>query len=160
MLLPYYCRLTLSSIVWVLNFQRDIFHLLNMIQHVTEMSLVHETLNRVDVVIWNCRHSIVLMYFWVNDINIFSLGDLWNTFNKTLFDRFNVLLNLNNLPEKKFLEVGFVYLRIFYFRYLILYHIADLQCNLTIQDVSDKNKLLGHKHSNIFDHVFSNRVSM
>ena len=146
MLLPYYCRLTLSSIVWVLNFQRDIFHLLNMIQH--------------DVVIWNCRHSIVLMYFWVNDINIFPLGDLWNTFNKTLFDRFNVLLNSNNLPEKKFLEVGFVYLRIFYFRYLILYHIADLQCNLTIQDVSDKNKLLGHKHSNIFDHVFSNRVSM
>ena len=116
--------------------------------------------NMYDVVIWNCRHSIVLMYFWVNDINIFSLGDLWNTFNKTLFDRFNVLLNLNNLPEKKFLEVGFVYLRIFYFRYLILYHIADLQCNLTIQDVSDKNKLLGHKHSNIFDHVFSNRVSM
>ena len=115
---------------------------------------------KCDVVVWNCRHSIVLMYFWVNDINIFSLGDLWNTFNKTLFDRFNVLLNLNNLPEKKFLEVGFVYLRIFYFRYLILYHIADLQCNLTIQDVSDKNKLLGHKHSNIFDHVFSNRVSM
>ena len=44
MLLPYYCRLTLSSIVWVLNFQRDIFHLLNMIQHVTEMSLAYETL--------------------------------------------------------------------------------------------------------------------
>ena len=44
MLLPYYCRLTLSSIVWVLNFQRDIFHLLNMIQHVTEMSLAYENL--------------------------------------------------------------------------------------------------------------------
>ena len=47
MLLPYYCRLTLSSIVWVLNFQRDIFHLLNMIQHVTEMSLAHEILLRL-----------------------------------------------------------------------------------------------------------------
>ena len=44
MLLPYYCRLTLSSIVWVLNFQRDIFHLLNMIQRVTEMSLAYENL--------------------------------------------------------------------------------------------------------------------
>ena len=55
MLLPYYCRLTLSSIVWVLNFQRDIFHLLNMIQHVTEMSLAHETL------LLNRRH--LLFYF-------------------------------------------------------------------------------------------------
>ena len=61
MLLPYYCRLTLSSIVWVLNFQRDIFHLLNMIQHVTEMSLAYETLPYLST--W--LHEIVDIYCFI-----------------------------------------------------------------------------------------------
>ena len=64
MLLPYYCRLTLSSIVWVLNFQRDIFHLLNMIQHVTEMSLAYETLPySIGLSTW--LHEIVDIYCFI-----------------------------------------------------------------------------------------------
>ena len=64
MLLPYYCRLTLSSIVWVLNFQRDIFHLLNMIQHVTEMSLAYETLfYSIGLSTW--LHEIVDIYCFI-----------------------------------------------------------------------------------------------
>ena len=65
MLLPYYCRLTLSSIVWVLNFQRDIFHLLNMIQHVTEMSLAYETLPYSIGHLSTWLHEIVDIYCFI-----------------------------------------------------------------------------------------------
>ena len=65
MLLPYYCRLTLSSIVWVLNFQRDIFHLLNMIQHVTEMSLVHYTSYEiVEILLFYCILGLMTLIFF------------------------------------------------------------------------------------------------